>query len=79
MFETFKDLVPGTMTFKKIIEKKMVYVDKTDFLARMISSGKEAWFLSRPKCFGKSLTISTLKAVFRGKRRFLKVFPLKNI
>ncbi|MCL2153584.1 MAG: ATP-binding protein [Oscillospiraceae bacterium] len=43
-------------------------MDKTAFIHELISSPKGIYFLSRPRRFGKSLTISTLKAIFQGKR-----------
>ena len=56
----------GIQTFEKIINNKYLYVDKTDILVDLIKNG-ELYFLARPRRFGKSLTISTLKAMFAGK------------
>ena len=65
MTEPLKKLVSGIQTFGEIIEKDLLYVDKTSYLADMISeTGTKVWFLSRPRRFGKSLTVSTLEAVF---------------
>ena len=48
-----------------------VYVDKTERLVELVESG--AWyFLSRPRRFGKSLTLSTLDAMFRGKAELFR-------
>ena len=57
----------GIQSFEKIREGDFVYVDKTEFVNRLISSGNY-YFLSRPRRFGKSLLLSTFKAYFEGKR-----------
>ena len=57
----------GIQTFADIREGDFVYVDKTAIIYDLISAGK-AWFLSRPRRFGKSLLISTFEALFAGKR-----------
>ncbi len=54
--------------FEKLIEGKALYVDKTDYIWKMIDSGDTEFFLSRPRRFGKSLLVSTLKALFQGRR-----------
>ena len=53
----------GIQTFEKIIQDGYVYVDKTDLIYRLVSEGN-IYFLSRPRRFGKSLLISTLKNYF---------------
>lgn len=58
-----KQLPIGIQTFKDIITKGYVYVDKTAILHRMITTGKY-YFLARPRRFGKSMMVSTLKAIF---------------
>lgn len=62
-----KPLPIGISTFEEIIRKGYIYVDKTQYLYNMITTSKYI-FLSRPRRFGKSLTLSTLKAIFSGKR-----------
>ena len=52
-------------TFSHIIEEGYVYVDKTAYIKPLINQGKFI-FLSRPRRFGKSLLLSTLKAYFEG-------------
>ncbi len=51
--------------------EKYVYVDKTRHLHNMVSEGRY-YFLSRPRRFGKSLFISTLKCFFHGKKELFK-------
>jgi hypothetical protein len=66
-----KKLPIGIQDFTEIISGDYVYVDKTEYYHRLITEGKY-YFLSRPRRFGKSLLISTLKAIFEGKRDLLE-------
>ena len=61
--------------FPLIREKRNIYVDKTSFFYRLIQAGEASastFFLARPRRFGKSLMISTLKAIFQGKRELFE-------
>ncbi|MBP1583943.1 MAG: AAA family ATPase, partial [Victivallales bacterium] len=49
-----------------------LYVDKTEYIWHLIDPPGESYFLSRPRRFGKSLLVSTLKAVFQGKRELFQ-------
>ncbi|MDR1557013.1 MAG: ATP-binding protein [Tannerellaceae bacterium] len=60
-----KKLPIGIQSFTDLRTNGYLYVDKTPVISRMIESGK-AFFLSRPRRFGKSLLISTLEAIFKG-------------
>ena len=64
-----KKLPIGVQTFSKLRdpEHNYIYIDKTDVLLRLVQSG-EYFFLSRPRRFGKSVTLSTLYELFRGNR-----------
>ncbi len=62
-----KDLPIGVQTFKKMRENNYVYVDKTAHIYDLARQ-QGAYFLSRPRRFGKSLTISTFKELFEGNR-----------
>ena len=66
-----KELPLGIQTFKKIIDKNLLYIDKTEHIYRLIKNG-EIYFLSRPRRFGKSLTVSTLEEIFKGNRELFK-------
>ena len=55
----------GLQTFRELREENCYYVDKTGFLARLVDEGKH-YFLSRPRRFGKSLLLDTLKELFEG-------------
>ena len=55
----------GIQTFREIREDGCYYVDKTDFVRRLVEGGKH-YFLSRPRRFGKSLLLDTIKELFEG-------------
>ncbi len=67
-----KDLTTSIFTFEDLIQGNYQYVDKTEYIWQMIKPAKEMYFLARPRRFGKSLTVSTLKAVFQGKKELFK-------
>ena len=61
----------GIQHFENIRFKNYLYVDKTKQILSLIENG-ECYFLSRPRRFGKSLTLSTLEAMFQGKAELFK-------
>lgn len=61
----------GMQTFSELIEEGYTYVDKTQYIPKLLTQGKFV-FLSRPRRFGKSLLLSTLKAYFEGRRELFK-------
>ena len=67
-----KDLTSYTYSFEELIRGQFLYVDKTEYIWNMIRPATTGYFLSRPRRFGKSLTVSTLKAVFQGKKELFK-------
>ena len=72
-----KKLPIGIQTFEKIIREKYCYVDKTPFIKQLADQG-EYYFLSRPRRFGKSLFLSTLKSAFAGQKELFKGLFLEN-
>jgi len=66
-----KKLPIAKSSFEKIIEEGFIYVDKTKEIYDLINYSPYA-FLSRPRRFGKSLLISTLAAMFEGKKELFK-------
>lgn len=62
----------GIQNFEEIRKGNYYYIDKTELVYQLVSSGKY-YFLSRPRRFGKSLLISTLEAYFQGKRSCSKI------
>ena len=67
----------GIQSFESIRMDGYLYVDKTPLIYQLITEGKP-YFLSRPRRFGKSLLISTLQAVFEGRRELFEEITLKN-
>lgn len=62
----------GQQDFPIIRERGSVYVDKTEYVYDMTHSSSQYMFLSRPRRFGKSLLVSTLRAYFEGRRDLFK-------
>ena len=62
---TRRKLPIGIQTFREIRQENCYYVDKTALIQRLIDEGKH-YFLSRPRRFGKSLLLDTLKELFEG-------------
>ena len=66
-----KKLPIGIQTFQNIITENYCYVDKTHYVSRLVSEGKY-YFLSRPRRFGKSLFLSTLKSAFSDQKELFQ-------
>jgi hypothetical protein len=62
----------STFDFPEIIKNDFLYIDKTAYVLNLVHPKKGEYFLSRPRRFGKSLLVSTLKAVFQGRRELFK-------
>lgn len=58
-------------TFKPLIENNYLYIDKTQYIYNLITTGRY-YFLSRPRRFGKSLLISTFNELFSGNKKLFK-------
>jgi len=67
-----KNLTTSIYDFEKLRKADYLYVDKTDYIWHLIDPPGESFFLSRPRRFGKSLLLSTLKAIFEGKKELFK-------
>ena len=67
----------GIQSFESIRRDGYVYVDKTGYVYQLITEGKP-YFLSRPRRFGKSLLISTIEAVFQGRRELFEAFTTED-
>ncbi len=61
----------GIQDFRVIREDECYYVDKTDLIRRLVRQGRH-YFLSRPRRFGKSLLIDTLKSLFEGREELFR-------
>ena len=73
-----KNLTTSIYTFENLIKGDWFYVDKTEYIWDLIRKPQGIYFLSRPRRFGKSLTLSTLKAVFQNKKHLFKGLALEN-
>jgi hypothetical protein len=71
-----KDLNTGIFVFEDMIRGNFLYVDKTEYIWQLIRPAMGLYFLSRPRRFGKSLLVSTLKAVFEGKKELFRGLAL---
>ena len=78
MEQTLKNLPIGIQDFESLINDGYLYVDKTALMHRLVSTGRY-YFLSRPRRFGKSLLISTLKAYFLGKKDLFKGLAVEQL
>ena len=66
-----QNLPTGIQFFERIRKENYLYVDKTEQILKLIENG-DCYFFSRPRRFGKSLTISTLEAMFKGQAELFK-------
>ena len=66
------------LLFEKIINGGYVYVDKTNLIHQLVKEGS-IYFLSRPRRFGKSLLVSTLKAYFQGRKELFKGLAIDEL
>jgi hypothetical protein len=67
-----KNLPVNIQTFSDFSEHNYLYVDKTKDIYNLFAEGGKYYFLSRPRRFGKSLLISTLKEIFSGNKELFK-------
>ena len=68
----------GIQSFDRIIEDGYVYIDKTDMVYSLAQEGS-IYFLSRPRRFGKSLLVSTLKNYFLGRKEFFRGLKIDSL
>lgn len=76
--ESLRKLPVGVQSFEKIRTNGYIYVDKTEYVYEMVHSGIP-FFLSRPRRFGKSLLLSTLKAYWEGKRELFSGLAIEEL
>jgi hypothetical protein len=72
-----KKLPIGIQSFEKIRTEGYYYVDKTYFVKKLVEEGSY-YFLSRPRRFGKSLLIDTIKQAFLGKKELFEGLYLEK-
>ena len=73
-----KKIPIGIQAFSKLIEGGFVYLDKTDMIYR-IANTEACYFLSRPRRFGKSLTLSTLHEYFDGRKELFVGMKMEKL
>ena len=75
-----KDIAQSTYDFGVMRANRSVYVDKTAMFHTLIKRDRDAfYFISRPRRFGKSLMLSTLECIFRGKRELFKGLAIDKL
>ena len=62
----------GVQEFDWIRERKSQYIDKTAYVYKMVSTDAKYYFLSRPRRFGKSLLVDTLRCYFEGRKELFE-------
>ncbi len=67
-----KKLPIGISSLEKIVSGNYVYIDKTKHISDLITQGGGFYFLSRPRRFGKSLLIDTIRQLFLAKQALFK-------
>ena len=73
-----RNLPIGIQNFEKLREGNFLYVDKTEQIYRLVSSGCY-YFLSRPRRFGKSLLMSTIHSYFSGRKDLFEGLAIENL
>ena len=73
-----KKLSIGIQTFSKLLEENCIYVDKTNIIHQLITTGS-CYFFSRPRRFGKSLLVSTLAEIFSGNRKLFSGLAIDSL
>ncbi len=74
-----KPLTTSVYTFSKLIDGGFLYVDKTAGIYELLRPACAQYFLARPRRFGKSLLISTLKAIFQGRRELFDGLQIADV
>ena len=68
----------GIQGFKGLRNDGYVYVDKTEYIYDLVHNGK-VYFLSRPRRFGKSLLLSTMKNYWEGKKELFSGLEIEKL
>lgn len=74
-----KQITTSNSSFEQLRRGNVVYVDKTQYVWNLVRSEENSFFLSRPRRFGKSLFLSTLKAFFLKKRELFKGLAIEEL
>ncbi len=75
-----RPIATDTHDFPKLREQNKIYVDKTAYIHRLVTDpNSNLFFMSRPRRFGKSLTVSAFKALFNGRRELFKGLAIDKL
>ena len=69
----------GDPTFEWHREQNAVYIDKTAYVYRMVSTEAKYFFLSRPRRFGKSMLVDTLRCYFEGRKELFEGLAIYDL
>ncbi|MEY4905118.1 MAG: hypothetical protein RLZZ292_2933, partial [Bacteroidota bacterium] len=72
-----KKLPIGIQSFAKLRDDNCVYVDKTELIYDILTQARQ-YFLSRPRRFGKSMTLSTIREIFEGNKALFEGLWIEN-
>ena len=76
--KTSRGYAVGVQTFDWIRERGAVYIDKTEYIWKMATTDAINFFLSRPRRFGKSLLVDTLRCYFEGRKELFEGLYIYN-
>ena len=79
MEQQLKRCPVGIQTFSEIINRNLLYIDKTEYIYNLTHSEAKYYFLSRPRRFGKSLLMSTFRSYFEGRRELFKGLAIERM
>ena len=75
-----KKINTGSSDFSDLRKENVIYVDKTAYMRRLASDEEnKVVFMSRPRRFGKSLTVSAFRALFPGRRELFKGLAIERM
>ncbi len=75
----YQPITTSAYTFENTISGNYLYVDKTDYFHQLVREQNGIFFLSRPRRFGKSLSVSILKNIFKGNKELFKGLKLYDM
>ena len=76
--EPLRKMPIGVQSFEKLIRDHYLYVDKTKYIYELVHNGNQ-YFLSRPRRFGKSLLLSTMRAYWEGKKELFTGLDIERL
>jgi len=74
-----RDYAVGNPTFEWHREQNAVYIDKTAYVYRMVKTKATNFFLSRPRRFGKSMLVDTLRCYFEGRKELFEGLAIYDL